>query len=481
MARLRSIVSAFTVSALLPLSSAALAQDNAAKGAILAREAESLMASGKVAEACAKLDESQRIDPRGSTLLDLALCREKEGRIGTAYRLFEDVEKVSLKENRNDRVTTARVRKNALFAKVPRLTLTVPSVEGIEVRVGLASDPAAATLVSPSEYGKALAVDPGELRVAASAPGHKTWESKVELKQGTKKAVTVGPLEKGQDPAGAAAAAPPAKTEQPAATTEAKGDDAKEQPSEAPSAAPAASASSTAKHEGGRLVVDVQFLAGGHLSAIGNAPLAEIDGTQYIYQGTFGSEFLAACGDPDTVEGAGVCDATFDPSLALLLGGQIFVGYAITEDVQLGARGFGAGHIPGGFTLLGGPSISFALSESFWLGASILVGTTQQEALVTGGEGSVPEDLIGENDGSDVVDIPVQDLSGGFASGNQKAMASSGFDIGGALEVSYVLFDNPSDSLFGGALMVSAWPTVLAAPGRGLVAALPIGIGYRFY
>ena len=25
------------------------------------------------------------------------------------------------------------------------------------------------------------------------------------------------------------------------------------------------------------------------------------------------------------------------------------------------------------------------------------------------------------------------------------------------------------------------WPTLLAAPGRGLVAALPIGIGYRFY
>ncbi len=478
MTRLRLIVSALAFSTVLPLGRTALAQDDAARGAVLAREAETLMSAGKTAEACAKLDESQRIDPRGSTLLDLAFCREKEGRVGSAYRHFEEVERISVKENRTDRVTTARVRKNALFAKVPRLTLTVPSVEGIEVRVGLAADPASMTLVPASEYGKGYAADPGELRVAASAPGHKTWETKFELKQGMKKTLGVGPLEKGQDPVaatpvGASAEPKPAATDDTAKPAE---PDEAEAPTQAP-----ASASSSAKHESGRLVVDVQFVAGGHLSAIGNAPLSDIDGTQYIYNGTAGTEFLASCGELEVVVGAGNCDATFDPALALMLGGQLFVGYAIADDVHIGARGFGAAHVPSGFSILGGPSISFGLSESFWLGVSVLVGTTSQEALVTGAEGSVPEEFIGENDGSDVVTIPVADLAGTYSSGNAKANASSGFDIGGSLEVSYVLFDNPSDSLFSGAIMVSAWPTVLAAPGRGIVAALPIGIGYRFY
>lgn len=476
MTRLRLIVSALAFTSVLPVAGVALAQDDSARGALLAREAETLMSSGKTAEACAKLDESQRIDPRGSTLLDLAFCREKEGRLGTAYRHFEEVERVSQKENRNDRVTTARVRKNALFAKVPRLTLSVPSIEGIEVRLGLASDPASMTLVPASEYGKAYAADPGELRVAASAPGHKTWETKLELKQGTKKALAVGPLEKGQDPAAAASAAAPAETEPADASAK------PEEPERDDAPAPASAGSSrAAKHESGRFVVDLQFLAGGHLSAIGNAPLAEIDGTQYIYQGSSGSQFLASCGEEATVVGAGLCSATFDPALALMLGGQLFVGYAIDEDVHLGARGFGAAHVPSGFSILGGPSISFALSDSFWLGVSVLVGTTAQEALVTGAEGSVPEEFIGENDGSDVVSIPAADLAGIYSSGTAKASASSGFDIGGSLEVSYVLFDNPSESWLGGAIMVSAWPTLLAAPGRGLVAALPIGIGYRFY
>jgi hypothetical protein len=478
MTRLRLIVSALAFTTVLPIGSIAFAQDDAARGALLAREAETLMSAGKTAEACAKLDESQRIDPRGSTLLDLAFCREKEGRLGTAYRHFEEVERVSLKESRNDRVTTARVRKNALFAKVPRLTLTVPKVEGIEVRLGLASDPASMSLVPASEYGKAYAADPGELRVAASAPGHKTWETKLELKQGTKKALNVGPLEKGQDPAAAAPVSSP--TEAQPAGTASEVEPAEPEEGDETSPAPTGSPSS-AKHESGRFVFDVQFLAGGHLSAIGNAPLPEIDGTQYIYQGTAGSEFLASCGDADTVLGAGLCDATFDPALALMLGGQIFVGYAIADDVHLGARGFGAAHVPSGFTILGGPSISFALSDSFWLGVSVLVGTTAQEALVTGAEGSVPEEFLAENDGTDIVTIPVGDLAGTYSSGNTKASASSGFDIGGSLEVSYVLFDNPSDSWLGGAIMVSAWPTLLAAPGRGLVAALPIGIGYRFY
>ncbi|MBL8742979.1 MAG: hypothetical protein JNK04_17845, partial [Myxococcales bacterium] len=96
------------------------------RAAVLAREAETLLSAGKTAEACDKLEESQSLDPRGATLLDLALCREKEGRLGTAYLLFDQAEKVATEEKRTDRANTARSHKKDMYLKVPRVTVVVP-------------------------------------------------------------------------------------------------------------------------------------------------------------------------------------------------------------------------------------------------------------------------------------------------------------------------------------------------------------------
>src|SRR5688500_4004572 len=47
----------------------------------LAEEARELMNAGEVSAACAKLAQSHRVDATLSTLLDLAECHEKEGKI----------------------------------------------------------------------------------------------------------------------------------------------------------------------------------------------------------------------------------------------------------------------------------------------------------------------------------------------------------------------------------------------------------------
>jgi hypothetical protein len=78
------------------------AQNDAAKAALLAREADDLLAQGKTAQACSKLQESYELDPRGGTALDLAVCREKEGKVGRAYRMYGE----ALEAARN--ATTAR-------------------------------------------------------------------------------------------------------------------------------------------------------------------------------------------------------------------------------------------------------------------------------------------------------------------------------------------------------------------------------------
>src|SRR5262245_18728599 len=64
----------------------ARADDSAAAQALF-DQGRKLMESERWAEACPKLEESQRLDPAGGTLLHLALCREHEGRIATAWVL----------------------------------------------------------------------------------------------------------------------------------------------------------------------------------------------------------------------------------------------------------------------------------------------------------------------------------------------------------------------------------------------------------
>jgi len=486
----------FVATARLAIGTAYADDDKVARAAVLSREAETLMSSGKTAEACNKLADSQTLDPRGGTLLDLALCREKEGRIGTAYTLFEAAEKTANAESRSDRATTARTHRNTLFAKVPRVIVNVPKdvvVEGIEVRAGLASDLRAQHVIPPSEWGKPYPVDPGDLRVTASAPAKATFEEKFNLKNGQKKAITVAALKAGSGPE----ARPGPDLGPPTSGDKTGGDktggDAGDKTGGDKSGGDKTGGDKTggdkqpdvpsapAVHEGGRVVVDLQAIAGGALSLILRAPVAELNGTQYIYLGAGGSEFLASCGNTSAVPGAGRCDATFNPQIGFLGGAQLFVGYAISDTFQLGGRGFFGASFPLGYTILGGPSFSVKAVGPLWLGFTAVVGTSQMEATVTGGRGSIPKSALAANPKGSDIDIPVENLAGGFSTGDQPAGAFGGFEVGGSVEISIELVDNPTNGAGSGALMLSAWPGGTWSPASGGTVFLPIGFGYRFY
>jgi hypothetical protein len=54
-------------------------------------EARALLQAGKAAEACPKLEESQRLDPGMGTMFNLAECYERVGKTASAWTMFLQV------------------------------------------------------------------------------------------------------------------------------------------------------------------------------------------------------------------------------------------------------------------------------------------------------------------------------------------------------------------------------------------------------
>ncbi len=159
-------------------------------------DARHLMEAKRYPEACPKLAESQRLDPGGGTLLNLAVCHEKEGKYASAQAELQDALRQATKDGRKDRQDLARERLAVVDAKVPRVSVVVDAeadVEGLEVRLdGLGLRRAA--------WGVALPVDPGLHRVEAGAPGAATWRSDVPVDAADRKIVRVPRLAAGVAP-----------------------------------------------------------------------------------------------------------------------------------------------------------------------------------------------------------------------------------------------------------------------------------------
>jgi hypothetical protein len=132
----------------------------------LFEEAHTAMDAGRLAEACDKFARSQALDPAGGTILNLAVCHEKMGRLATAWAEFNEAYSAAVRDNRKERAAFARERSDALRAKLPRIVVTIDPNETplIEVRLDGVILPAAA-------LGVAAPVDPGEHTIDARAPG----------------------------------------------------------------------------------------------------------------------------------------------------------------------------------------------------------------------------------------------------------------------------------------------------------------------
>jgi hypothetical protein len=163
-----------------------------ARATELFREGRSLMAAKRYAEACPMLEESQRLDPGGGTLLNVALCHELQGRAATAWSEFNEAMTVARGDRRRDREVEAERHIRALEPHLARLTVEVPPearVPNLVVRRDSAE-------VLPVAWGAGVPVDPGVHVVEAEAPGRSPWRATVAVSDdGSSQTVRVPVLE----------------------------------------------------------------------------------------------------------------------------------------------------------------------------------------------------------------------------------------------------------------------------------------------
>ena len=119
----------------------------------LFQEGRTAMKANDYETAVKKLRESQGIDPSSGTLLNLAICEEKLGRLGQAWKHLEEV--LQALPDGDPRLPIAQKQAASLERRVPRITLRMdqPQSDGVEVRLDDGSEPV--------KLGVSLPVDPG--------------------------------------------------------------------------------------------------------------------------------------------------------------------------------------------------------------------------------------------------------------------------------------------------------------------------------
>ncbi len=211
---LRGVVALPLAAALLaaPVSAraqGAVSQEPRAAAQALFEEAMALRKKGEWPEVCAKLDESQRLDPAPGTKFYLAECLEQTGKLASAWLLYTEVADGMANTGQEKREAAARERAAALAKKVARLQVTVPGaarVPGLAVRRD-------GVLIGEAQWGFAAPVDLGTHTIEASAPGRPTFKKTVELREaGGTVTVELPPWTTPAPPGADSGAAPPAPT-----------------------------------------------------------------------------------------------------------------------------------------------------------------------------------------------------------------------------------------------------------------------------
>jgi hypothetical protein len=151
------------------------AEDKTAADALF-DEGKRLLVAKQYADACPKLEASQRLDPGIGTLLYLGDCYEGAGRNASAWSTFREAASAAKAAGQAQREAIARAKASALEATLHRVTVVVatPDVPGLEVKRG-------DVVLARELFGTAIPVDPGSYVVTATAPGKRPFSSELAV------------------------------------------------------------------------------------------------------------------------------------------------------------------------------------------------------------------------------------------------------------------------------------------------------------
>jgi hypothetical protein len=401
------------------------------------KEGRALMVAGRFAEACPKLEESQRLEPKGGTQLNVAACHERLGKIATAWVEFHDAVVTARTEGHPDRERLAQQRVDALEPRLPWLTVTIaPGARDLTIEIDGAT-------ILPIALGKDMPVDPGEHRISASVAGEVVWETTLLFKESTRQSVLVPAPPAKAKPAAPVPKAPP---EVPEARDPLPADPDPEPPpaTTTPDPPPAVKPGSSGLHFVFELGAFAGFMSGSMNQASLDVPE---DSLTYSQQTSMGYE-TQSCASIR-------CSYYLNTQGGFVSGPGAFAGIAWNDSMQLGIRAFGGPRAGGGGLFVIGPSGSAHLWGPIWAGGSLLLGVAGQSG-----------------DGTVTPESPYYDYTG---QGLRPSMSQSlGVSFGLSAELSFAVMERPS-----GSLRIQIMPLFLAGS-NGSALALPFGLAYRW-
>jgi hypothetical protein len=179
------------------------------QAADLFRQGREAMKGGNYGGACALFEASQRVEPAPGTLLNLAVCSEKLGRLRRAAQALEAF--LAATEAADERRPRAAALLADVLARTPRVSVRVPDSAPVGVRVLVDGE-----RIAPETWKAAMALDPGPHVLEVRAPGGPDQRRTLELRERDRLVETFA-FPKAEEPERAPRPLPPRSDELPAA------------------------------------------------------------------------------------------------------------------------------------------------------------------------------------------------------------------------------------------------------------------------
>jgi hypothetical protein len=168
--------------------------------------------------ACARFEESNRLEPAAGTVFNLAHCREQLGELASAWQRYLEVK--DKLEPGDSRLAIVTERIASLEKRLPKLVL---ENDGSTPGVSVLRD---GKEVGAATFGVALPVDPGKHTVVVRAPGRQDNVMTVELAEGEQRSLKLepgAPVDAAKPPTESPPPTAPAKTRETPSSTRTAG------------------------------------------------------------------------------------------------------------------------------------------------------------------------------------------------------------------------------------------------------------------